>query len=274
MIQTHRARNLPSLLVDAGNFGQLVGVGIWEKGSFIWDLMAELGYDAATPGDHDLMEGIDSLRALAGRHPEVRMLSANLLDRSGRRVFPESAVITRGKVRFGVTGVTDSVYHAANRKQGKVIRDDFRFEGTEEALRRVIPKLRVESDVVVVLFPRPIRRRVRRLSAAIPGIHVAIAGHDPGFLRDPERAGDAYLVRPGNRGQAMSVVQLQLDPESRKVVRAFGAGRQLTRKSSWTRSWPRELPPGTRISGSATAFKSWSPPATDLAARGGAPRVG
>lgn len=201
-------------------------MGTWEKGSFVWDLMARMKYDAATPGDHDLVQGLDSLKALTARHPEIRVVSANLLDRSGRRVFPESAVFSKGKVRFGVTAITDSVYHAANRKQGKLVRDDFRFEDVEAALRRVVPKLRVESDVVVVLLHTRTEEALR-LAGAVPGIDVAVAGHDPGFLREPDRAGKAYLVRPGSRGQAVSILQLQLNPGTREVERVFSASRQL-----------------------------------------------
>jgi 2',3'-cyclic-nucleotide 2'-phosphodiesterase (5'-nucleotidase family) len=212
--------------VDGGNFAAGMGRDAWMKGGFVWDLMAGLGYDAATPGDHDLYEGLDSLRALAARHPEIHLVSANLLDLSGRHVLPESKIITRGKVRFGVTAVIDSVYYWEDRNKNRIVVDDFRFEDMEEALRRVVPELRAKSDVVVVLFHTQVAT-VSHLLSAVPGIDVAVAGHTPGFIQNPDKIGDAFLVRPGNRGQDLGILRLWFDPDSGGVTRGEGEGKAL-----------------------------------------------
>jgi 2',3'-cyclic-nucleotide 2'-phosphodiesterase (5'-nucleotidase family) len=212
--------------VDGGNFSAGMGSDAWIKGNFVWDLMATLGYDVATPGDHDLFQGVDSLKTMAARHPEIALVSANLLDLSGDHVLPESKIISRGGVRFGVTGVTDSVYAFQNRAQHRLVRDDFRYEDMKDALSRVVPKLREKSDVVVVLFHTQVAE-VSHLVSDVPGIDVAVAGHTPGFIQDPLPLGDAYLLRPGNRGQDLGVIKLWLDPDSARVARVEGKGEIL-----------------------------------------------
>jgi 2',3'-cyclic-nucleotide 2'-phosphodiesterase (5'-nucleotidase family) len=215
--------------VDAGNFAAGMGSDAWIKGNFVWDLMAALGYDVATPGDHDLYQGVDSLKALAARHPEIALVSANLLDPTGKHVLPESKVIDRDGVRFGVTGVTDSVYAFQNRAQHRLIIDDFRYEGMKEALARVVPELRKKSDVVVVLFHTQVAE-IPHLIADVPGIDVGIAGHTPGYIQNPEKIGDAWVLRPGNRGQDLGVAKVYIDPDSSKVSRVDGEGEILDEK--------------------------------------------
>ena len=89
--------------------------------------MARLGYDAVTPGDHELRHGLDSLRTLTARHPDIRVVSANLQDRHGAPVFPESVVIEKNGVRFGITGTTAPAYYRANLEYKRLHRDDFTF---------------------------------------------------------------------------------------------------------------------------------------------------
>lgn len=212
------------MLVDAGNFAELKPPHPWEKTTFVFDVMAGLGYDVVTPGDSELRPGIDSLRALVARHPEVRMVSANLKSKSGAYVFPQFTVIEKNGIRFGVTGTTGPEYYQQNVRQALQSEDDFTFEDSKTALERVVPQLRAQADVVVVLLNEMVDSAMK-LTTAVPGIDVAVAGHDPGVLPAPEKLGDAIFIRPGNRGQYVYRVPLVLDPASKRV--SGYAGRAL-----------------------------------------------
>jgi S-sulfosulfanyl-L-cysteine sulfohydrolase len=213
-------------LVDGGDFAETKEPGGWEKTTFLYDLLARLGYDAVTPGDGELTQGVDSLRALAARHPEVHVVSANLRDAAGQRVFPESVVIEKGGVRFGVTGTLGAEYYRGNLERERQLRDEFTFEDSRTALSRVVPDLAGRADVVVVLLHESVDSAMT-FASAIPGMDVVIAGHDPGLNPAPEELNGALFVRGGNRGQYIYRVPLVLDPASRAVAGHGGYPRML-----------------------------------------------
>ena len=55
---------------------------------------------------------------------------------------------------------------------------------------------------------------------------VVVVGHNPGYAFSPERVGRTLLVRPGNRGQYLSVLELTLDAD-RAIAASDGQTRPL-----------------------------------------------
>lgn len=211
LIDQERKKGEPILLVDAGNFATLTETfHPWDKTTFVWDVMSRLGYDVVTPGDLELMEGVDSLKTLLARHPEVQAVSANLQDMDGNRLLPESTVIKKGGLRIGVTGVTGGVYYRPGRLGRGPQEDQFTFEDERDALERVLPKLRKESDLVVgLLHVGP--GDVRRLIDELPGFDVVVVGHNPGYMFSPDTVGTTLILQPGSRGQYVSVMNISVD---------------------------------------------------------------
>jgi 5'-nucleotidase len=215
--------------VDAGNFAATNKPEPWEKTGFIYDMMSQLGYDAVTPGERELRPGLDELKALYAKHPDIRVVSANLEDKSGKRIFPEYTVVTKGGIRFGITGTTGQVYYDTNMRQKLQEKDDFNFENSEAALRRVVPELKAKSDVVVVLLHESVEDAMNLLGK-VPGIDVAIAGNDPGVIPAPETIGGALFVRPGSRGQYVYRLPFTVDPAAKKIVEFAGEAKILDAK--------------------------------------------
>lgn len=220
-----REQNPATFLFDAGNWSEIKNFEPWEKSNFLFDLMAELGTDAITPGDKELQEGLGPLQGMFGRHPEVAVVSANITDRSGKLVWPESTVIQRGGVRVGVTGATGGAAYSFNVTRGTQKSDDFAFQDTREALRRVVPKLKQEADIVVVLLQEG-PADARRIVDEIPGMDVVIVGNNPGYMFNPDRIGNTLMVRGGNRGQYLSVLDLVLDGQN-GLIDYSGEGKPL-----------------------------------------------
>jgi len=192
-------------------------------------MMSELHYDAVTPGERELRPGIAVLKELYEKHPEIRVVSANIEDKSGRHVFPEYTIIERGGVRFGITGTTGAVYYDTNKKQNLLAKDDFTFENSEAALNRVVPQLRAKSDVVIVLMHESVEDAMKMLPK-IPGIDVAVAGNEPGIIPAPEQIGGALFVRPGSRGQYVFELPITIDTRAKKIVEFAGEGKYLDEK--------------------------------------------
>lgn len=215
--------------MDAGNFSAILKPEPWEKTGFIFDMMSQLHYDAVTPGERELRPGIATLKALYAHHPEIRVVSANIQDKSHRLVFPEYTIIERGGLRFGITGTTGFVYYDSNLKQNLQAKDEFTFENSEAALRRVVPELRAKSDVVIVLLHESVEDAMKMLTE-VPGIDVAVAGNEPGIIPAPEPIGGALFVRPGSRGQYVFRLPITVDTKAKKIVEFAGEAKYLDSK--------------------------------------------
>ncbi len=216
VIKAEQAKGNPVLVVDAGNFGDAKDAGYWKKTEFIWDLMGRMGYDAVTPGDMEMVEGLAALKAMAGRCPQVKIVSANVKDSAGKLVFPPYAVFDKGGVRVGVTGVTGGSYYGFNLARSIQKKDDFTFEDSKTALLRVLPELRKQSDVVVVLLHEG-PGDAKRMATEVPGIDVLVVGHSPGYQFKPDWVERTMLVRAGNRGQYMMALNLTVGGDGSPV---------------------------------------------------------
>lgn len=138
------------------------------------------------------------------------IVSANVLDRRGRRLLRDHLIIERSGVRIGVTGVTDSL---------DLIRcptPEVSFGNMEQALRATLATLRPRVDCVVVLLHAG-PNVARRVAETIPGIDVIITGHNPGYLKDADRIGATSVVRGGNRGQYAALTMLTFDASNHLV---------------------------------------------------------
>ncbi len=187
--------------------------GGWETTKFMAQNMKKLGMEVWTPGERELFFGMDKFKELV-QAMGSEVVSANLTDGSGKMLFKDRLVLTRGPIKIGITGVTSrSVFEGTPVSQNQG-RDEFGFKDMFDSVKPVVADLRKSTDVVVVLAhvgPAD----ARRLADEIPGIDVVVVGHNPGYMYNPDRIGDVLLVRNGNRGQYAAKVVLTLDAQKR-----------------------------------------------------------
>jgi len=225
MIKEERARSAAFLLVDAGDFGSHVKAEPWMRTKFQWKMMSDLGYDVVTIGPNEMTEGLAPLKSLLSTAPEIQVVSANITDKSGKLIWPESATVERDGIRFGVTAVTDKSYYSFNVTRGHQKSNDFSFLDLREALAGVVPTLRQESDVVVVLLHTG-TGDAKRMLEGVDGVDVVIVGHAPTYKFVPERVENTILINGGNRGQYLSVLELTLNDKN-AIVDYDGESRAL-----------------------------------------------
>ena len=211
--------------MEAGDWAEIKKFEPWEKTEFLWELMGELGYDALTPGPRELIHGKDALQGLFDTKPEIQVVSANITDKSGALLWDRYIIVEKGGVKFGVTGVTGGAPYSFNLTRGLQTSDDFSFLDSREALREVVPELRSQVDLVVVLLHES-PGDARRIVDEIPGMDVVVVGHSPGYMFNPDRIANTLLIRGGNRGQYLPVLDLVLDADNR-VVDYNGEGKPL-----------------------------------------------
>ena len=189
----------PVLVLDAGDYsmGTPFGAATREIGGEL-QLMALMGYDATTFGNHEFDLGSDGLgksigvAAKAGRVPAVLSANANMaandntlvdLQRLSKEgVIRPYLVIERGGIRFGIFGVLgkEAIIYTSS---GAVT-----FTDAIESAREMVAVLRKTEkvDVVIVLSHGGVEKGEDgrytdgddvRLAKDVPGIDVVIGGH-------------------------------------------------------------------------------------------------
>jgi 2',3'-cyclic-nucleotide 2'-phosphodiesterase (5'-nucleotidase family) len=211
IIAAERAQEKPVLVVDAGNFlvpNPAREFDPEEKNALVVDLMGRVGYDVVTPGDLELIPGIEAIKTMMSRCPDVQVVSANIRDRDGQHVWPAFAVVERQGVRFGVTGATSPAFYDFNVRRGLQKVDEFTFLDPKEAVSALVPKLRTDVDVVVLLLhmgPEEAYDLVR----SVGGADVAVVGHNSGRAEMAMAIGGTQVLRTGQRGNAIGIVELE-----------------------------------------------------------------
>ena len=241
-IKAERAKSPATIVVDAGDFGATMNPEPWMRTEFQYDMMAKMGYDVVTPGPNEMMFGADKLRTLGARAPQIKIVSANIVDKKTQKpLWDEFTLIERGGVRFAVTGVTDANYYKFNSTRGLNKSDDFEFRDPKTSLQRVIPQMRQQADVVVVLLHTG-AGDAKRMLDGVSGIDAVTIGHAGEHKFLPEKIASTSVVHTGRRGQYIGRLELALagnkvtghsgevqalgevvpvDPEFDRVVKAF-----------------------------------------------------
>ena len=183
------------------------------------DVMNTLGYDVATPGDHDFDFGpVVFDQALSAS--TFSWVSANLFRGSGDTLLlPPFTVVQRNGVRIAVAGVTTPAILVGNRER---LRGRIRAGRIEGQVEPLIRSMRREGDLVVILSHSGLDRVSgydttgigaedigRRLAAGRVRPDLVVLGHSHQTLRD-SILGAVHFVQPPPRAAGLSVVHVTL----------------------------------------------------------------
>ena len=225
----------PVLILDAGDFsmGTAFAAASREIGGEL-QLMARMGYDATTFGNHEFDLGPDGLgqaigvAGKAGRIPVV--LSANTDFAADdpalndlRRLFKAGrirryVVLERGGMRFGLFGVLGKEAQIYTGGAGAV-----RFLDAVESAREVVKVLREAEkvDVVIALSHGGVAKGKDgrystgddvALAEAVPGIDIVVGGHSHTELREPIIVnGRTPVVQTGKEGKNVGELVIRVD---------------------------------------------------------------
>jgi 5'-nucleotidase / UDP-sugar diphosphatase len=211
MIETKRAARKgqgPVLVLDAGDYsmGTAFGAATRELGGEL-KLMARMGYDATTFGNHDFDLGPDGLgqsigiATQGGRIPLILASNTHFSAQDARlaplqRLVKAGAirrhlVLERDGIRFGLFGVIGKEAQIYATGKGAI-----EFSDAIEAAKEMVQALRETEkvDVVICLSHGGVEQGKDgrysdgddvRLPAAVPGIDVVIGGHSHTMLHEP-----------------------------------------------------------------------------------------
>lgn len=213
------------ILVDAGDAlqGNVLAAYFGAEASRdphpVVDAMNTVGYDAATPGNHEFDFGLERFhRALASA--TFPWVSANLRLLPGDTLaLPPFIVLTRNGVRIAVTGFTTPgtmVWHR------DLLRGQLRLERIETSAPGILREMRRSADVAIVLSHSGLDGRssydttgvgaenaAASLATSPNRPDVVVVGHTHGEIRDTV-IGGVHFVQPKPQGQSLAVVHLVL----------------------------------------------------------------
>src|SRR5262249_34330959 len=183
------------------------------------DAMNAIGYDVATPGNHDFDYGVSVLqRAVASA--TFRYVSGNIRGLPGDTLeFAPYVVIVRAGIRIGVTGFTTPGVMVWDQK---ALRGRTRVAPIRESAARIIPDVRRESDLVVAVMHSGMNERssydttgvgAENASAALAQLEtrpdLVVVGHSHREMIDSVLGG-VHFVQPKPYAQTLAVVHLDL----------------------------------------------------------------
>ena len=93
------------VLVDNGDAVQGDTIGTLSNGEYIIDIMNEVGYDVATPGNHEFDYGMDQFLALT-EQANFPYVSANFVDNDGNTVLDPYVIKDVAGVKIAFVGIS------------------------------------------------------------------------------------------------------------------------------------------------------------------------
>jgi 2',3'-cyclic-nucleotide 2'-phosphodiesterase (5'-nucleotidase family) len=221
LIAELRKETPESLLVDGGDWSEGTLYYTAGAGSEVLKLFDDIGYDVAIIGNHDWLNGPDTLLdAVEQAQPKVSLIASNFDYSKYPRATEFSEKITPYVIKE-VNGVKIAFIGMATYE---FIFNQFiapiEIEEPFTMARKMSEKLRKVADAVVVISHNGVRINEALLKAA-PEVDLVIGAHDHLKLTEPrvvKRKGssDGWVVEAGCWGRYLGRVDLDITPHAAK----------------------------------------------------------
>jgi len=194
------------LLVDGGDVHQGILIADTYKGEPDIKFMNAMGYDAMGLGNHDTDYGwaIFQARKDAAKFP---ILSANLVISATNKPALTPYVIKQiGDVKIALTSFAGPDFKSLV-KPANI--PDMKFEDPIVSAKALVPELRKQADLVVVLGHELVNDD-KKLAEAVPGIDIIIGAHEHARLNEIVKVGNTMLVEAWQFGAFLGRLDLTL----------------------------------------------------------------
>lgn len=218
-----RANGGSTLVLNAGDVNTGVPESDMQDAQPMFVGMNHIRYDAMALGNHEFDKPLSVLHKQRG-WAQFPMLSANLRDQNGHRLFAASKRFDLGGLKVAVLGLTTP-------DTAKMVSPDnvrnLRFADPQAEARRLVPALRRQSDVVIAVTHMGYYENGQHgslapgdveLARAVPGLDLIVGGHShtvvcmaaanqlekdhqPGAACQPDQQNGSWIVQAGEWGK-------------------------------------------------------------------------
>jgi 5'-nucleotidase/UDP-sugar diphosphatase len=237
-VEMMRRNNPTSFLFDSGDLFTGQAISYLSRGRALIEMFKVIPYDAVCYGNHEFDYGIERAHDYAAQEP-FPVLAANIFYKDGRPFAKPYAIVERNGIRvavIGIFGVDAMPSTAAVTWETLDVRDPVPI------LQKLVPELRTQADLVVVLAHQgetgpmqadaeahpEVQRSFeadKRTVEAVPGIDVFVGGHAHRGIEVPwvGPKNGSIVVQTYGRGTTVGVLQLTYDQQARKVLAHTGS---------------------------------------------------
>lgn len=213
-----RALRKDVLILDAGDSVSGTPVSTLFKGIPIFQITSAMGYDFGNLGNHEFDYGyrqIDKFKAIAS-YP---LLGANSFAPDGK-LLADSAYRIKdvNGIKIGIIGLLTHETPAIIIPTGN---ENLHFEKPEVALKRILPDISKQVDLVIVLSHVGYEEDLE-LARKFPDIDVIIGGHSHTLIPTPVKVNDTFVVQANRYGTHVGYIDLIFDTEKDIIVSIDG----------------------------------------------------
>ncbi len=238
------SKNL-TLLLDGGDV--MTGTPISDMdyngvtGGALFQMMNLIGYDAWTPGNHDLDISQENLRQRI-QMSKFATVVANIVDSTGKHKFGNPFIIlNKDGLRVGIIGLmTKGLFRETNTKNLVGLK----VLSSVEVTQKIIDSIRSKTDVLIALTHEGVEDD-SVLAASTHGLNVIIGGHSHTRLTKPKYINGVVICQAGSQSENLGVLDLTV--ENQNVTSYDGKLIQL---------WPRKEYPNNDLTKLVNEFKS------------------
>ena len=189
-------REAADLYFDCGDCVKAGNLAIPISPEVVWSRLAALNCTGSVPGNREshILESAFHRKMEGAVHP---ILCANMRDRKGELVLPESLILEVNNIRIGVFGVMVAMVTS---KKATSSFSAFLWDAPIPAAERVVASLRSQVDCVIALTHIGLTQD-RLLASKVSGIDLILGGHSHNVLVSPERIQDTWIAQTGSHAR-------------------------------------------------------------------------
>lgn len=212
-IARERAAAANALVLHAGDMVQGSPVSTLFEGVPAFEVGNGLGIDVHCLGNHEFDYGWEKIREFVSVST-APLVSANVIDDSGRHLVEPYVIRSVGGIRIAVVG---ALTQRLDRLLKPGLAGPWRAAPLVETLRPIVAQVHAKADLVVVLghlFDDEDERVLRGL----PDVDVLIGGHNHGGREFPLVIDGRICVKLRAYGREIGRLDIDFDPQAKRIA--------------------------------------------------------
>ncbi|MCR5661613.1 MAG: bifunctional metallophosphatase/5'-nucleotidase [bacterium] len=205
-----------TLTLNTGDIAEGSMIAYLTKGQVVADSLANIGFDAIEPGNHDFAWGQQALQDML-TDVNAPVLGANIVHDDGTDFGTPYMFKEVNGVKVGIIGVdvqNMARYISADKLEG------LEFKGVSDTIAKYLPEVKAGKPDIIMLMSHIGFEEDKKIAQQFPEIDVIVGGHSHDVLPEGHYEGNTLIVQSGTKGRYVGEVDLSFDMGTRSIVGA------------------------------------------------------